>query len=158
MCIRDRVEKTYNEAMEVVHIAENDLVIEYRNALNGAIEESRKAIEPIQKSIQRLEKKKAAGQAYDASRLLAFKNRLAQEEREQRNNITRRREELQNERQEKKRQIELTAELKIQEVQRQYKIWSVIIPPLPPLLVGIFVATRRSLREREGISKARRLK
>ena len=154
----EEVEKTYNEAMEVVHIAENDLVIEYRNALNGAIEESRKAIEPIQKSIQRLEKKKAAGQAYDASRLLAFKNRLAQEEREQRNNITRRREELQNERQEKKRQIELTAELKIQEVQRQYKIWSVIIPPLPPLLVGIFVATRRSLREREGISKARRLK
>ena len=154
----EEVEKTYNEAMEVVHIAENDLVIEYRNALNGAIEESRKAIEPIQKSIQRLEKKKAAGQAYDASRLLAFKNRLAQEEREQRNNITRRREELQNERQEKKRQIELTAELKIQEVQRQYKIWSVIIPPLPPLLVGIFVATRRRLREREGISKARRLK
>ena len=154
----EEVEKTYNEAMEVVHIAENDLVIEVGNAMNAAIEESRKAIEPIQKSIQRLEKKKAAGQAYDASRLLAFKNRLAQEEREQRNNITRRRDELQNERQEKKRQIELTAELKIQEVQRQYKIWSVVIPPLPPLLVGIFVATRRRLREREGISKARRLK
>ena len=154
----EEVEKTYNKAMEAVHIAENDLVIEVRNTMNGVLEESRKALEPIQKNIQRLEKKKAAGQAYDASRLLAFKNRLAQEEREQRNNITRRREELQNERQEKKRQIELTAELKIQEVQRQYKIWSVIIPPLPPLLVGLFVATRRSLREREGISKARRLK
>ena len=154
----EEVEKTYNKAMEAVHIAENDLVIEVRNTMNGVLEESRKALEPIQKNIQRLEKKKAAGQAYDASRLLAFKNRLAQEEREQRNNITRRGEELQNERQEKKRQIELTAELKIQEVQRQYKIWSVIIPPLPPLLVGIFVATRRSLREREGISKARRLK
>ena len=154
----EEVEKTYNEAMEVVHIAENDLVIEVQNAFNSVIEESRKAIEPIQKSIQRLEKKKAAGQAYDASKLLAFKNRFAQEEREQRNNITRRRDALENERQEKKRQIELTAELKIQEVQRQYKIWSVIIPPLPPLLVGIFVATRRRLREREGISKARRLK
>ena len=154
----EEVEKTYNEAMEVVHIAENDLVIEYQNALNAAIEESRKAIEPIQKSKQRLEKKKAAGQAYDASRLLAFESRLAQEKSEQSNNFTRRRDELQNERQEKKRQIELTAELKIQEVQRQYKIWSVVIPPLPPLLVGIFVATRRRLREREGISKARRLK
>ena len=122
------------------------------------IEESRKALEPIQKNVERLEKKKAAGQAYSASKLLSLKNLLAQEEREQRNNITRSRDKLQNERQEKKRQIELTAELKIQEVQRQYKIWSVIIPPLPPLLVGIFVATRRRLREREGISKARRLK
>ena len=154
----EEVEKTYNEAMEVVHVAENDLEIEYRNALNAAIEEGRKAIEPIQKSKLRLEKKKDAGQAYDASKLLALKNRLAQVEREQRNNVTRRQDTLQNERQEKKRQIELTAELKIQEVQRQYKIWSVIIPPLPPLLVGIFVATRRRLREREGISKARRLK
>ncbi len=154
----EEVEKTYNEAMEVVHQAENELVIEFQNELNRAIEESRKAIEPIQKSIQREEKKKSAGQAYNASKLLSLKNLLAQEEREQRNNITRRRDELQNEREEKKRQIELTAELKIQEVQRQYKIWSVIIPPLPPLLVGIFVATRRRLREREGISKARRLK
>jgi len=154
----EEVEKTYNEAMEVVHVAENDLEIEYRNALNAAIEEGRKAIEPIQKSILRLKKKKDAGQAYDASRLQAFESRLAQEKSEQSNNFTRRQDTLQNERQEKKRQIELTAELKIQEVQRQYKIWSVIIPPLPPLLVGIFVATRRRLREREGISKARRLK
>ena len=152
------VEKTYDEAMEVVHDAENDLVIEYQNSLNAVVEDSRKAIEPIQKNIQRLEKKKAAGQAYNATRLSSLQNLLAQEEREQRNNITRRQEELQNQRQEKKREIELQAELKIQEVQRQYKIAAVLIPPIPPLLVGIFVATRRRLREREGISKARRIK
>ena len=105
-----------------------------------------------------MEKKKAAGQPYNTSKLLSLQNLLAQEEREQGNYIKRRQEELQNQRQEKKRQIELTAELKIQEIQRQYKIAAVVIPPIPPLLVGIFVATRRRLREREGISKARRLK
>ena len=152
------VERTYDEAMEVVHDAENDLVIDYQNSFNAVLEESRKALEPIQKNIQRLEKKKAAGQAYDSNRLLSLQNLLAQEEREQRNYVTRRQEELQNQRQEKKRQIELTAELKIQEIQRQYKIAAVLIPPIPPLLVGSFVATRRRLREREGISKARRLK
>ena len=152
------VEETYDQAMEKVHLAEQELVIEYQNAISGVVEDSRKAIEPIQKNIQRLEKKKAAGQAYNAAKLLSLQNLLAQEEREQANNIKRRSEELQNERQEKKREIELLAELEIQEVQRQFKIWSVVIPPIPPLLVGIFVATRRRLREREGISKARRLK
>ena len=152
------VEQTYDKAMEKVHLAEQELVIEYKSSINGVVEEGRKALEPIQKNIQRLEKKKNNGQAYNAAKLLSLQNLLAQEEREQSNNIKRRSDELQNERQEKKREIELLAELEIQEVQRQFKIWSVVIPPIPPLLVGIFVATRRRLREREGISKARRLK
>ena len=152
------VERTYDQAMEAVHDAENELVIDYQNKLNKVLLEGRKATEPIEKSIQRLEKKKDADQAYNASKLSSLKNLLAQEQREQRNNLTRRQEELLNQRRERKREIELKAELKIQEVQRQYKIAAVVIPPIPPLLVGIFVATRRRLREREGISKARRLK
>jgi ABC-2 type transport system permease protein len=43
----------------------------------------------------------------------------------------------------------------IRSVQNEYKIWSVAIPPIPPLLVGFFVFVRRRLKEREGISKAR---
>ena len=43
----EEVEKTYNEAMEAVHIAENELVIEVGNAMNGVLEEGRRAIEPI---------------------------------------------------------------------------------------------------------------
>ena len=152
------VEQTYNEAMEIVHEKENDLVIDYNLSINRVIEDSRKALEPIQKNIQRLEKKKAAGQAYNSAKLLSLQNLLAQEQGEQRNYVTRRQEELQNQRQEKKREIELTAELQIQEVQRKYKIAAVVLPVFPPMLVGIFVATRRRLREREGISKARRLK
>ena len=152
------VERTYNEAMEKVHQAEQELQIDFTAKFNGVIEETRKALEPIQKNIQRLEKKKAAGQAYNAAKLLSYQNLLAQEQGEQRNKLTRRRDELQNQQQAKKREIELVAETQIQEVQRKYKIAAVMIPPIPPLLVGIFVATRRRLREREGISKARRLK
>ena len=48
--------------------------------------------------------------------------------------------------------------LEIQKIQRKFKLAAVIIPPIPPLLVGLIVFTRRRLREREGISKDRRLK
>ncbi len=43
----------------------------------------------------------------------------------------------------------------VQRVQNEFKLWSVAIPPIPPLLVGFIVFVRRRLREREGISKAR---
>ena len=66
--------------------------------------------------------------------------------------------EFENERSDKKRRIDLDAELEIQEIQRQFKLAAVILPPIPPMLVGLIVFTRRRLREREGISKARRLK
>ncbi len=65
---------------------------------------------------------------------------------------------LDNERRNKLRDIQLRAESKIQETQRFFKLMAVLIPPIPPLLVGLIVYTRRRLREREGISKARRLK
>ena len=46
-------------------------------------------------------------------------------------------------------------DLTVRSVQNEYKLWSVAIPPIPPLLVGFVVFVRRRLREREGISKSR---
>lgn len=43
----------------------------------------------------------------------------------------------------------------VRSVQNEYKLWSVAIPPIPPLLVGFVVFVRRRLREREGIAKSR---
>ena len=152
------VERTYQQAMENVYKLDQDLSIEFQNSLNDAQAESRRALEPIQKSVERLTQKKDAGEPYDAAKLFAQSSLLTQQASEQRQRLEKRRTELQNQRREKKREIELQAELEIQEIQRQYKIAAVVLPPIPPLLVGIFVATRRRLREREGISKARRLK
>mgnify|MGYP001242134396 CR=1 FL=1 len=45
--------------------------------------------------------------------------------------------------------------LEIQRVQSQYKLWSVVLPPLPPLLLACFVFWRRRGEEREGISRSR---
>ena len=57
-----------------------------------------------------------------------------------------------------KRQIYLEAELEIQQIQGKYKLGAVTFPAIPPMLVGLIVFVRRRLRERAGISKARRLK
>ena len=45
--------------------------------------------------------------------------------------------------------------LEIQSVQSQYKLWSVVLPPLPPLFLAGFVFWRRRGEEREGISRSR---
>jgi ABC-2 type transport system permease protein len=43
----------------------------------------------------------------------------------------------------------------VRAVQDRYKLWSVILPPIPPLLVAFFVYFHRRTKEREGVSKAR---
>jgi ABC-2 type transport system permease protein len=42
-----------------------------------------------------------------------------------------------------------------QEIQDGYKIWAVLLPPIPPLLIGIVVFLTRRSREREGVDRAR---
>jgi ABC-2 type transport system permease protein len=46
-------------------------------------------------------------------------------------------------------------EMAIGKVQDSYKLWAVLLPPIPPLLVALFVFFNRRAGEREGVSKAR---
>lgn len=65
------------------------------------------------------------------------------------------RERLERQRTEKIEKIRRDTDLKIQKIQNWYKFVAVIIPPIPPLIVGLVVFVRRRLREREGVSKHR---
>jgi len=61
-------------------------------------------------------------------------------------------------RKDKKREydkIETQLNQKKRQYQEQYKMWAVILPPIPPLLVAIVVFTLRRKREREGVAKSR---
>lgn len=51
--------------------------------------------------------------------------------------------------------IETDLALKVQGVQFQYKMWAVLLPPIPPLLVAVIVFFTRRAREREGVAKSR---
>ena len=61
-------------------------------------------------------------------------------------------------RQEKDREInksETELNLQIKRVQDQYKLWAVLLPPIPPLLVAMMVFFSRRAREREGVARSR---
>jgi ABC-2 type transport system permease protein len=61
-------------------------------------------------------------------------------------------------RQERDREIKKTERQlaqKVREVQDGYKLWAVLLPPIPPLLVACAVFFNRRAKEREGVSKAR---
>ena len=40
-------------------------------------------------------------------------------------------------------------------MQDKYKLWAVILPPIPPLLVGLGVYFSRRAKEREGVARSR---
>ncbi|MDP6446603.1 MAG: ABC transporter permease, partial [Pirellulaceae bacterium] len=46
-------------------------------------------------------------------------------------------------------------ELHILRIQNKFKFWAIVLPPIPPLLIGVIVWVVRRLREREGIAKTR---
>ena len=152
------VEDTYSEAMEEVIKATNDFEIEMTAERNKIQADLTGRIKPLQEDIRREQALKEKGKPYDANKLAAQQVLLQQEGREQSNKYQAKIRELENERRVRKRQIDLDAELKIQEIQRWFKLMAVVVPPIPPLIVGTIVFFRRRLREREGISKARRLK
>lgn len=152
------VEKTYEQAMQVVYELDQQLTIDLNIKLNQAQNEMQEKVRPLKQSIEKELNKKNTGKPYDAIKLAAQQGLLEQEAREQVAKFRNKQIELENERREQKRRIDLDAELEIQKIQRQFKLAAVVIPPIPPLLVGLIVFTRRRLREREGISKARRLK
>lgn len=53
------------------------------------------------------------------------------------------------------KQLERKLELQVRGIRNSYKLWAVILPPIPPLLVAFVVFVRRRLREREGVTRAR---
>jgi ABC-2 type transport system permease protein len=53
------------------------------------------------------------------------------------------------------RRIERDLSLEVRRVQDRYKLLAILIPPIPPLLVGFFVFFHRRQMEREGVSKSR---
>ena len=55
------------------------------------------------------------------------------------------------------RRIEQEKDRQVSKIQNQFKFWALALPPIPPILLGVVVFVWRRLREREGISKARRV-
>lgn len=62
---------------------------------------------------------------------------------------------LQRERDRETNRIETELNLQIRQVQDRYKLWAVLLPPIPPLVVAAMVFFLRRRQEQEGASQAR---
>jgi ABC-2 type transport system permease protein len=62
---------------------------------------------------------------------------------------------LQNKRNRDLQRIRRERDQQIQKVQNEYKLWATLLPPIPPLLLGLVIFAYRRMREREGISRTR---
>ena len=152
------IEKTYEVSMNRVFDLDQELQKEYATSISAAQSSMDNKLDDLKNRIQKIQRSKEAGQAYDANKLSALMGLFESTYRDEIAKFQNKKLSLENERNEAKRRIDLEAELEIQKIQRKFKLAAVIIPPIPPLLVGLIVFTRRRLREREGISKDRRLK
>ena len=152
--IEDQKEVELQKVFEI----NNQFEMDHKLALETATVEAKKKLRPLETEIKDIIALRDQKKSYDAAALSAKQGIMKQQQQEQQQKLSVKVQELQNELNENKRQAELNAEQKIQEIQRKYKLAAVIIPVIPPFLLGVFVYTRRRLREREGISKTRRLK
>ena len=64
-------------------------------------------------------------------------------------------EQLRRDKDRKINKIETDLALKVRHVQDQYKMWAVLLPPIPPLVVAVIVFFTRRKREREGVARSR---
>jgi ABC-2 type transport system permease protein len=65
---------------------------------------------------------------------------------------------IEQKRQEKDRkinEIETDLALKVRGVQFEYKMWAILLPPIPPLILAVLVFLHRRRREREGVAQSR---
>ena len=65
------------------------------------------------------------------------------------------RERLARERDKNIRRIQRETDFEIQRAQNRIRFLAVVIPPTPPILLGVFVYVRRRIRERDGIAPTR---
>ena len=153
-----KIEETYETSMNRVFDLDQELQKEFLTSISAAQSSMDNKLADLKGRIQKIQKSKEAGDSYDANKLNALMGLFESTYRDEIAKFQNKKLTLENERNEAKRRIDLEAELEIQKIQRKFKLAAVIIPPIPPLLVGLIVFTRRRLREREGISKDRRLK
>ncbi|HEY4312028.1 MAG TPA: Gldg family protein [Pirellulales bacterium] len=104
-----------------------------QSALNDKVEELKKAGGDTKSMLQQVAMAQAAGQA----------------------KLERDTTELKKTRDKEIASIDKQLARQVSSVQNWYKFWAVVLPPIPPLLVGLAVFFNRRAKEREGVARSR---
>ncbi len=127
---------------------------EFNRAIREAEEENQRTVAKFQDRINELNREGATDPSKQQT-LIAELQRLQVQNMSLERKLAIQREKLEAERDEKIRASRQSADLKILSEQARYKYLAILLPPIPPLIVGIGVFVSRRVREREGIAKNR---
>jgi ABC-2 type transport system permease protein len=127
---------------------------EFNRAIREAEEQNQRTVAKFQDRINELNREGATDPSKQQT-LIAELQRLQVQNMSLERKLAIQREKLEAERDEKIRASRQSADLKILSEQARYKYLAILLPPIPPLIVGIGVFVSRRVREREGIAKNR---
>ncbi|HZL88539.1 MAG TPA: Gldg family protein [Pirellulaceae bacterium] len=150
-----RIENEARRAGELEDIEAEKFQKKYKEELEKQDENVRKIEKKLTDLRADREKRRNAGELIDLGEEQAKEQVLALQLIKAQSDAENARKELQRELAKNMETIRRERDQTVRSVQNEYKLWSVAIPPIPPLLVGFIVFVRRRLREREGISKTR---
>jgi ABC-2 type transport system permease protein len=154
--------RTLTRIEEVTEAARQDTMKnrqKFYDECNEAVEEEQQKLDnklaKYQKELDELRKQARESGKDIRSRVIEIQQELEVERESGQKRVDARREEAERDRDEKIEEIDAKLAAQIRRVQDRYKLWAVLLPPIPPLLVAVgFFFIRRS-REHEGVSRTR---
>lgn len=112
------------------------------------VKDEQKSLDDKMKSLEERMKKENMG-AQDVLLQVAMAQQAGQKR------LDAEKERLKTEMEREKNRIDTRMNLEIERVQDTYKLWAVLLPPILPLLIAVFVFISRRLQEKEGVSRSR---
>jgi ABC-2 type transport system permease protein len=128
---------------------------EFEDALKLAREQSEKQYKYLEEKQKEIQDKQARGEELTVEDYTGIGAQLEEQRKKAQEELEKESRRLQAKREKDIEKTRRDFEQSIQRIQNQFKTWAVVLPVLPPLLVGMVVFARRRLREREGISRNR---
>lgn len=123
-------------------------------------QEINKPVEELEDLMNKLKAKQARQQltAEDQIELTKLANRVREQESVANRKLQVEAERISKELQETQQKIQRDLDRQVLKTQNTFKMFAVVLPPIPPILVGLIVFVIRRIKEREGLSKDRIVK
>ena len=128
---------------------------EFEEALKKAKELSEKQYKEFEERQKAIQEKQDRGEAITLEDYTGITTQLEEQRKKAQEELEKESRRLQAKREKDVEKTRRDFQQSIQRIQNEFKAWAVILPVLPPLLVGLVVFARRRLREREGVSRDR---
>jgi ABC-2 type transport system permease protein len=128
---------------------------EFEEALKKAKELSEKQYKEFEERQKAIQEKQDRGEAITLEDYTGITTQLEEQRKKAQEELEKESRRLQAKREKDVEKTRRDFQQSIQRIQNEFKAWAVVLPVLPPLLVGLVVFARRRLREREGVSRDR---